>query len=218
VADPINFFYRLASSIDHCVSNFVLIKSKKAQINDAINLLSNSPYILNLTVIQSPHNLFGVSEGWNMGLRAFPESSWYLICAYDVEFLPNQLKHFSRRFHRDIRIEPPSNITSFNFVFSNWQNLNPGGFNLFALTKEVVDNVGYFDENFFPAFYEDNDYSRRYELWGKSINVLKWCTYMNIKPYHGVYTLEKDNTTALKYISGTSYLNKVTHIDIYVLY
>lgn len=36
-------------------------------------------------------------------------------------------------------------------VFTNWLNLEPGGYNLFALSKDVITNIGYFDENFFPV-------------------------------------------------------------------
>lgn len=38
-----------------------------------------------------------------------------------------------------------------NVAFCNWLNLDPGGYNVFALSKDVISNLGYFDENFFPV-------------------------------------------------------------------
>jgi GT2 family glycosyltransferase len=39
-------------------------------------------------------------------------------------------------------------------------------FSCFLLTKEAIDKVGYFDEKFYPAYFEDNDYHRRINLAG----------------------------------------------------
>ena len=37
---------------------------------------------------------------------------------------------------------------------------------LFAQTRECTERVGYYDENFFPAYWEDIDYKRRLKLSG----------------------------------------------------
>jgi GT2 family glycosyltransferase len=42
------------------------------------------------------------------------------------------------------------------------------GFSLFALKRRLVDEVGYFDENFHPCYYEDLDFHRRVKLAKKS--------------------------------------------------
>jgi GT2 family glycosyltransferase len=42
--------------------------------------------------------------------------------------------------------------------------MNPGGYNLFIMTRRVFDVVGMFDENMYPAFFEDADMDRRVEL------------------------------------------------------
>eukprot|EP01036_Dinobryon_divergens_P042630 gene42630-56663_t len=82
--------------------------------------------------------------------------------------------------------------------------MGPSGYNLFILDSEVVNNVGYFDENFFPAFFEDNDWSIRVTLWGK----IRWTTYMDIAPWHG---FKEDNSSSKvhnEYVSGTGYLSQ----------
>lgn len=236
VGDTMNFFPRLIHSIDHCIDNLVVMRSMKSgtSVDHAVSVIRSKPQIFkNLTLIESSHNIFSASEGWNAGLKIFPESKWFLICAYDVEFLPRQLRRFTRRFFNDTGIYPASNLVKNNFVFSNWQNLLPGGYNLFAFTNQVFKALGYFDQNFFPAFYEDDDYHRRAMIWGKQTNLLKWQTYMFMKPFHGTYIRQNYNITntlssdkvgsnrtnkgnlhsenyAKQYISGTIYLDKVS--------
>ena len=38
------------------------------------------------------------------------------------------------------------------------------GFAIFAQKRSVTDRVGFYDEHFFPAYYEDNDYEHRMAL------------------------------------------------------
>lgn len=43
------------------------------------------------------------------------------------------------------------------------------GFAFFAMRPSVVDRVGWFDEQFFPAYFDDNDFDRRLRLAGVNI-------------------------------------------------
>lgn len=40
------------------------------------------------------------------------------------------------------------------------------GYSCFAITAAAIEKIGAFDQNFFPAYYEDNDYDRRAKLLG----------------------------------------------------
>jgi hypothetical protein len=42
--------------------------------------------------------------------------------------------------------------------------LTTEAFHLIVFARQVFDTIGLFDENFFPAYYEDNDFVRRLEL------------------------------------------------------
>lgn len=44
--------------------------------------------------------------------------------------------------------------------------VTPGTFGVFLLRKVLFDKIGKFDENFWPAYFEDNDYHRRMKLAG----------------------------------------------------
>ena len=102
-----------------------------------------------------------------------------------------------------------------NFAHTKWQNLPGGrGFNLFLISHEVIKNCGYFDENIFPAFWEDRDYQYRMNLW----NGIKIKTYRNIRPWHGEHpdlnsnnssniSIERDKKM-MNYTSGTIYLGQ----------
>lgn len=56
--------------------------------------------------------------------------------------------------------------------FSQAQFVAAHGFSLFGIRVELVDEIGGFDENFFPAYFEDNDYGYRMKLRGKSFHVV----------------------------------------------
>lgn len=98
VADPQLFLPRLIKSIDHCVNHLWINKPQNLNIINTINLIKNNSNIISHTIYEHPYLFFGVSEGWNAGLRGSKKAPWYLFCAYDVEFFPNQLKLFSRRY------------------------------------------------------------------------------------------------------------------------
>eukprot|EP01041_Mallomonas_annulata_P011097 gene11097-23198_t len=202
--DPVGFLGRLISSVDFCVDHFVVVVSKALPQSMIENISSQHKYIRNLQISRSDNYLIGVAEGWNKVLKSHPSAPWYLICGYDVEFLPGQLRGLSFRFwnHSNSHIVPSnSKKTVFaNFAHTRWQNLPGGkGYGLFAISQEVIQNVGYFDENIFPAFWEDRDWKMRMSLWPGS----RVRTYRNIRPWHGVHD---PKIVEMKYISGTKYL------------
>ena len=51
--------------------------------------------------------------------------------------------------------------------------------NMCVFTKKVFDVVGYVDVNCYPAYFEDNDYSRRAQLLG-----IKMCRVANARYFH----------------------------------
>jgi hypothetical protein len=197
IDDVKGFVPRLLSSIDFCIDNFIIVISKNTKLHyDS----TQYPNIKNMTIHRHPYELLGVSEGWNKILHSFPYSPWYLISAYDVLFLPGQLKAFSHRFWSRSLFNSNKTV---NFAHTRWSNMPGGkGFNLFALNQEVIQNCGYFDENIFPAFWEDRDYKIRLKLWSGT----KIRTFADIRPIHG-----SDEDRKLNYTSGTKYLKPAWH-------
>jgi len=99
-------------------------------------------------IIRPGHNL-GVAASWNLGMKATPRAPWWLISNHDLEFGPGDLETL------DNCVDPRSDTHYFML-----------GMAAFALTGYTLSKVGYFDENFHPAYDEDLDWDRRAKLVG----------------------------------------------------
>lgn len=131
---------RLLNSIDVHVERYIFIDNSEA--HDLANLTGP-----NITVIAPRHNL-GVAASWNLIIKATPLAPWWTILNADVAFTPGDLDKY---------IE----------VMREFDGIcNIDGYAAFGLSRSVVERVGFFDENFVPAYYEDNDYAYRGNLVG----------------------------------------------------
>jgi GT2 family glycosyltransferase len=91
-----------------------------------------------------------------------PMEDWWLICNNDVEFLPGQLE----------QINCQATIDKVNVVKTH------PGWCCFTIGSDVVEEIGLFDEAFYPAYFEDIDYIFRLNEVDKKINVI------NVSPIH----------------------------------
>jgi GT2 family glycosyltransferase len=107
-----------------------------------------------VTVLDMPANL-GVSGSWNLGIKSFPYAHRWFIVSNDVVFEPGALEKLAKANRDEITLtgEAP-----------HWQ--------AFALGDEAVNDIGLFDESLFPAYFEDNDYTRRAEFAGVNIRLV----------------------------------------------
>jgi|Transcript_6781 hypothetical protein len=104
----------------------------------------------------------GFAGGCNMGLHAVhacgQPSSWGLIVNADIEFLPGSLEKLASTMHARVRNE------TFGVGFPHLAPHNT--WSAFAITKRLIDRIGFFDENFYPMYHEDAEYSFRVYLSG----------------------------------------------------
>lgn len=133
----------LLESIDYPIDNILIIDN-----SGSLNL-SNRFNNLNIHLLNMPSNL-GVSGSWNLGIKSYPHSKYWLIGSCDNIFTPGSLKKISE-------------------VSSKDELLMFAGFGTFSIGSEVVKNIGLFDENYYPAYYEDVDYCSRIEIFNKKI-------------------------------------------------
>lgn len=100
------------------------------------------------TVLHQERNL-GVSASWNLILRTGLSRGheWVCIGSNDTVLNPGSLKAALTLKKED--------------DFGIW---HLHAFNFFLMRKSTIDAVGWFDENFYPAYKEDQDYSYRCEL------------------------------------------------------
>lgn len=101
-------------------------------------------------VIRSPTNL-GVARSWNL-LHKLCQPAPLVIINDDIEVGSNL-------FEKMLAVNE-------SFVSGNRHQ----AFCAFLLRNEAWRRVGEFDENFYPAYHEDNDYARRLFLAGLSIH------------------------------------------------
>lgn len=65
------------------------------------------------------------------------------------------------------------------------------GWHTFSLSKKLYDAVGNFDEGFWPAYYEDNDYSRRIAVWRSMEQIICDFTGLPYRPVAGARLIEE---------------------------
>jgi len=102
-------------------------------------------------VIHLPANL-GVAAAWNLVLKATPRAPWWAIVNDDLTFAPGDLA----RLINAMSDESPRLATL-------------DGFSAFGINRVALEIVGFFDENFHPAYCEDADYEYRCRLVGVPI-------------------------------------------------
>jgi hypothetical protein len=91
----------------------------------------------------SPGTNIGVAAAWNRILELTKEDDGVIISNDDIEFSPKTFEELSTA----LEVGHP-------FVEGD-------GWALFGQTVGLTNEVGYYDENFWPAYYEDVDYEER---------------------------------------------------------
>ncbi|MDA0990513.1 MAG: hypothetical protein O3A51_07160 [Verrucomicrobia bacterium] len=94
-----------------------------------------------------------VAGAWNKGIHDAMGCGIerFVITAMDVECMNGSIDHlceFAEREGLDLC------------------HANGNGFNLFTVSQATIEKIGWFDREFKPAYYEDNDYSVRVEKAG----------------------------------------------------
>ena len=136
-----DLLYKMLASIDYPVTKLIIIDN-----GDCLNTDSGWPveHVQSTKVIKMPSNL-GVAGSWNLGIKAAPFAPWWLVVNFDVEWPAGSLEKFDKEAETDSVI-----------LAGGWQP-----WSAFALGEGVVTKVGLFDEAYYPAYFEDNDYEDR---------------------------------------------------------
>lgn len=133
------------------------------------NLMANIDEEVFPIIIPNWSDNIGVSRGWNAGLsRALEVGADVTIISNDdaypyqgtVRKLVDNIDRFDLISATNYRDVPESDEDSFD---------NHPDFSMFAVsTEQFVHKFGFFDENFSPAYFEDNDMARRILISGGS--------------------------------------------------
>lgn len=136
---------------------------------DKISVIINNRKLKNEKIISDIQKKFPQTEfldcGYNIGISA----SWNLlikkcliegdqfsfISQDDMSFSSGELKKVANHFQNNQDAD----------IITYW------GFGLFCVSKRCIEKVGFFDENFYPAYYEDTDYCRRMTLCKENLKI-----------------------------------------------
>ncbi len=97
-------------------------------------------------ILYHPENL-GVAKSWNIGLKGLCD--WTFFVSINATF-PNGFSEVLAELNKA----------------NEWVMLTDLSWHCNAVSKKTVEKIGYFDENFYPAYFEDTDYYHRMCLAG----------------------------------------------------
>jgi hypothetical protein len=98
---------------------------------------------VNIEIVFPNYN-WGVSKSWNEIIKKYIDKTPIIISNNDMTVVPNSINRFMNYYNEGYELI--------------WIN---AGYCFFMITKTCIDKIGYFDENFYPAYVEDTDYGRR---------------------------------------------------------
>jgi GT2 family glycosyltransferase len=171
VANP-EWVQRLYISIDYPTEVFVIFNnSGKKEIADELENLRHIPheFVSELKICHLPTNI-GVSGAWNMIIKSYLMAPYWIITNDDVSFTEGFLKEMvTEAIDEEVGI-----------VHGYGGDFGDGAWDLFLIKDWVIQSHGLFDENLYPAYCEDADYTMR--LAAKPI---KRITSLEKTYYHG---------------------------------
>lgn len=149
-----------------------------------------------IEILNSGKNI-GVASSWNYFLKNY--EGILIICNDDIEFYPDSLEHLMNCYYSN------KDISNVGMVTIRGINAH-SHYGCFILTKVATDTVGFFDEEFYPAYYEDCDYDRRLTLSGVVTIFSETGTYNHIgSATYKAYTPEQLEAHHITFIKNRSY-------------
>lgn len=124
----------MLNKINYPIENILIIDNGNAYTTERENV----------KVLNMPSN-FGMSASWNLAIKCFPYAKYWLFASADTEWSDTALKEIDEAMKDDIIL------------------LTNDAYGCFAVGEKVIEQVGLFDEYFYPIYYEDNDFHDRVE-------------------------------------------------------
>ena len=169
-------------SVDFPVKNYIIFNNNgKGEITEELDKIvaehQNNKLIDNLQVCHLPQNI-GIAGGWNLIIKSFMMEPYWLIANDDVSFGKGFLKEMCEK----AKDHTVGMIHGFEGDFEGI-----GSWNVFLLKDWVVQQIGLFDENFYPAYCEDSEYIMRIFLRERNVggSPIKRIMSLDSSYYHG---------------------------------
>jgi hypothetical protein len=147
---------RLIMSVDYPVDSLVIINNNgRGQIDEELDRLKKMThkFIKEIKVCHMPANI-GCAGAWNLIIKSYMLSPYWIIVNDDVAFGGGLLKEMSEIVNSDPNI---------GMIHPNPGDFNLGSWDLFLIRDNIIKTFGLFDENTYPAYCEDTDYMMRFQ-------------------------------------------------------
>ena len=127
-------------SIDYPVEHLVIVDNSGTQ-----SWQPNKPeQVKNLWLIRVPFGL-GLVGAWNLIIKSTPYAPYWVLVNDDAWFEKGALEIIAQ--------EADSETLLFPDIVPDWASI--------VLGSKIVEEVGLYDERFYPLYFDDNDYERR---------------------------------------------------------
>jgi len=162
-------------------------------LNHVANQVLTLPRIIQVRYVINRHPT-GCAQAWNTVFRLYPNQPFWLLSANDIEFskYPNALRDF---YLETMRLEKRDKTVGMTSTAIDMGSIRKTfGLMLWSNTRQGVISTGLYDENMFPAYFEDDDIVWRH-----------WLVKMRMVVFPDIIVLHGDGD---KYVSGTKLEDK----------
>jgi hypothetical protein len=143
--------------LDNWRKNRSIAQSWNEGINIAIDIMCDMVLIINDDILFAPHTLQGLCESW----RARPNGV-IMVTGRNIK----------------AECDYPEDILRWQAPLNRPEDAYDGpDFSCFMTAPDIISKVGTFDENFYPGYFEDNDYHTRIKLLGYRTANTSWAPY-----------------------------------------
>ena len=149
---------RLIASIDYPVDNLVIYNNNgRGEVTEDLDNLVKIKhrFIKKISVVHFPANI-GLVATWNLTVKCFIMAPYWFFCNDDIMFTPGFCEEMARRSE-----EPDVAI-----VHGGPGDFGDGAWDIFTIKDWAYQQLGQFDENFYPAYGEDCDILMRVTVAG----------------------------------------------------
>ncbi len=220
--NKIEYTKKFIKSLYKYTNDFELIIVDNGSTDGTVEYLRTLP---DAKLILNKENL-GFSKGNNQGIE-IAEGEYIGFLNNDILLYPNWFEKIEEVFEKENigfisprqvclnldRLKENNYIDKYKNIYKldYEKNFNACEFSCVITKRSVLNSIGYFDENYFPAFYEDNDLKYRAIQCGFGVYVLNTvCFYhfgsITSKKYD--YNLSKNRKYYSEKFQFAEYLTK----------
>jgi hypothetical protein len=148
IVNGIHWLKRLIESIDYPVDEVCVINNNgRGELDYELYQLALIKYdfIGKITICTLPSNI-GCAGAWNLIIKSYLLKPYWVICNHDIAFTSGYLKEMATKAQNE----------NIGVIFGQKED-----WSLFLIKDWVIQKCGLFDENLYPAYCEDADYSIR---------------------------------------------------------